>query len=48
MPSYLIQAEREEKRSVATARFAAMRAANTHLRERNQKLRVKYIAMVDA
>merc|ERR1712141_509646 len=36
-----------EKRGLAIARFEAMKAWNAHLREKNQRLRAKYIAVVD-
>merc|ERR1712117_536101 len=42
-----LNAEREEKRGAAMARFEAMKAWNAHLREKNQRLRAKYIAVVD-
>merc|ERR1711934_1161584 len=42
-----LNSEREEKRGAAIARFEAMKAWNAHLREKNQRLRAKYIAVVD-
>ena len=44
---HFFQSEREEKRGAAIARFEAMKAWNAHLREKNQRLRAKYIAVVD-
>ena len=41
------QAEREERREAAIARFQARRAYNMRLREKNQKLRAQYIALLD-
>ena len=43
-----VNAEREEKREAATNRFTRMKAYNQHLREKNRRLRAKYIACVDA
>ena len=42
------QAEREERRDVAMARFTALKEMNTHLREKCHRLREKYAAAVDA
>merc|ERR1711934_449129 len=42
-----LNAEKEEKRGAAIARFEAMKAWNVHLREKNRRLRAKYIVVVD-
>merc|ERR1712001_375997 len=42
-----LNAEREERREVALARFQARRAYSNRLREKNQKLRQQYIALLD-
>ena len=44
----VLQAEREERREVAIARFAARRAYTNRLREKNQKLRAQYLALLDS
>merc|ERR1711868_9389 len=43
-----LHAEREERREVAIARFAARRAYTNRLREKNQKLRAQYLALLDS
>ena len=43
-----LQAEREERREAAIARFAARRAYTNRLREKNQKLRAQYLALLDS
>merc|ERR1711981_1016942 len=43
-----LNAEREERREVAIARFAARRAYTQRLREKNQKLRAQYLALLDS
>merc|ERR1712212_624425 len=43
-----LNAEREERREVAIARFAARRAYTNRLREKNQKLRARYLALLDS
>merc|ERR1719270_347682 len=43
-----LNAEREERREVAIARFAARRAYTNRLREKNQKLRAQYLALLDS
>ena len=43
-----IQAEREERREVAIARFQARRAYNARIREKNQKLRAQYLALLES
>ncbi len=42
------QAEKDEKREVAQARFAHLMQRNAHLREKNRRLKARYIAAVDA
>ena len=44
---FYIQAEREERREAAMARFQMNRTMNARLREKNQRLREKYIALLD-
>ena len=41
-------AEKEEARGRAIARFERKKAYTLHLREKHRRLRLKYIAMVDA
>jgi len=43
-----LNAEREERREVAIARFSARRAYTQRLREKNQKLRAQYLALLDS
>merc|ERR1712018_316102 len=42
-----LHAEREERREAAVARFQVRRAYTNRLREKNQKLRAQYIALLD-
>merc|ERR1712001_95810 len=42
-----LNAEREERREAALARFQARRAYSNRLREKNQKLRASYLALLD-
>jgi len=40
-------AEKDEKRAAAQARLEFLKGRNQHLREKNRRLRAKYIALLD-